>query len=68
MINYVIVLKNVWATITPYHLTITRNDLFKDNRFNPHMFCLLIVKSEFYKQRLIEVATSGNTKFFCWNK
>lgn len=64
MVYNILSFKNVWATITPHHLTITRNTLFKDNRFNPHMFCLPIVKTELDRQKLIEVATSGNPKFF----
>lgn len=54
---------NVGATITPHHLWLNRNDIFK-NGINPHYYCLPILKRQRDQKRLIEVATSGNPKFF----
>lgn len=63
-VDIVLKLKNVWATITPHHLSITHSDLFKDNRFQPHLYCSPIAKSEEDRMVLLRAATSGNPKFF----
>ena len=55
--------ENVAATITPHHLLMNRNDIFKGG-INPHHYCLPILKRETHRQALIEAATSGNPKFF----
>jgi len=51
------------ATITPHHLVINRNDLFKGG-IRPHLYCLPIAKRETSRQSLRRAATSGNEKFF----
>ena len=53
---------NVHATITPQHLILDRNDIFKGG-INPHHYCLPILKTE-DKIALIGAALSGNPKFF----
>jgi dihydroorotase len=60
----VLSLNNVWGTITPQHLTVTRADLFKDNKFNPYFYCMPVVKTASDREALIMAATSGNSKFF----
>lgn len=54
---------NIAATITPHHLLMNRNAIFKSG-INPHHYCLPILKREKHRQALIEAATSGNPKFF----
>ena len=51
------------ATITPHHLVLTRNDLFKGG-MNPYMYCLPIAKTWEDRAALREAAISGNTRFF----
>ena len=55
--------ENVAATITPHHLILNRNDLFKGG-IQPHHYCLPIVKREEHRLALLEAATSGSNKFF----
>jgi dihydroorotase len=54
---------NVHATITPQHLIMDRNDIFKGG-INPHHYCLPILKKHEDKKALQEAAFSGNPKFF----
>ena len=51
------------ATITPHHLVLTRNDLFKGG-MNPYMYCLPVAKTFDDRAALRDAATSGNEKFF----
>lgn len=53
----------VAATITPQHLWLNRNDLFKGG-IRPHHFCLPILKRDIHQHALQQAATSGNPKFF----
>ncbi len=53
----------VAATITPQHLHINRNAIFKGG-INPHQYCLPIAKREEHRLSLRQAATSGNAKFF----
>lgn len=53
----------VAATITPHHLTINRNDIFKGG-IRPHMYCLPVAKREQHRLALREAATSGEAQFF----
>ncbi len=55
--------RTVAATITPQHLLLNRNSIFKGG-IRPHYYCLPILKRETHRQALLEVATSGNPKFF----
>jgi dihydroorotase len=55
--------KNLVASITPHHLALNRNDLFVGG-IRPHNFCLPILKREHHRKKLVEVAISGNPKFF----
>ena len=54
---------NLHATITPHHLLLDRNDIFR-NGINPHLYCLPILKRSEDKCALIEAATSGESNFF----
>ena len=55
--------KNLAASITPHHLALNRNALFVGG-IRPHNYCLPILKKEIHRKTLLEVAVSGNSKFF----
>ncbi len=55
--------QNLVASITPHHLSLNRNAIFVGG-IRPHNYCLPILKREKHRRALIEVATSGNSKFF----
>lgn len=54
---------NVAATITPQHLLFNRNHMLVGG-IRPHFYCLPILKRQTHQQVLIDMATSGNPKFF----
>ena len=54
---------NIAATITPQHILLNRNDLFKGG-IRPHNYCLPILKAEDDRKAVLAAATSGNPKFF----
>lgn len=54
---------DVGATITPHHLTINRNALFRGG-IRPHMYCLPVAKREEHRLALRAAATSGDPRFF----
>ena len=54
---------NIAATITPHHLIINRNDIFKGG-IRPHYFCLPIAKRESHRLALIDIVASGHKRFF----
>ena len=53
----------VAATITPHHLMINRNAMFRGG-IRPHYYCLPVAKRERHRLALCEAATSGDPKFF----
>ena len=54
---------NLAATITPHHLHINRNALFRGG-LRPDFYCLPVAKRERHRQALRAAATSGNPSFF----
>ena len=54
---------DIHATITPHHLLLDRNDIFR-NGINPHLYCLPILKRNNDKLALVEAAISGKKNFF----
>jgi len=54
---------NLAATITPHHLLINRNAIFRGG-IRPHHYCLPIAKREHHRRALVEAAGSGETRFF----
>jgi dihydroorotase len=54
---------HVGATITPQHLLMNRNAIFAGG-LRPHAYCLPVLKRESHRQALVEVATSGDPRFF----
>ena len=53
----------IGATITPQHLLFNRNAIFTGG-IRPHFYCLPVLKREEHREALVEVATSGNPRFF----
>ena len=53
----------VAATITPQHLHLNRNALFKGG-LRPHAYCLPVVKREEHRLAVRRAAVSGTPKFF----
>jgi dihydroorotase len=53
----------VAATITPQHLTWSRNALLAGG-LRPHFYCLPILKREEHRRALVDAATSGEARFF----
>jgi len=51
------------ATITPQHLLYSRNALFEGG-LRSHWYCLPVLKRERHRQALMQVAISGNPRFF----
>ena len=54
---------NVAATITPQHLHLNRNALFRGG-LRPHAYCLPVVKREEHRLAVRKAAVSGSPKFF----
>jgi len=54
---------NVAATLTPHHLLLNRNAMFKGG-MQPHTYCLPVLKRETHRRALLEAAISGKRKFF----
>ena len=54
---------NLAATITPQHLHLNRNALFKGG-LRPHAYCLPVVKREEHRLAVRRAAVSGSPKFF----
>mgnify|MGYP001069333804 CR=1 FL=1 len=53
----------VAATITPQHLLLNRNAMLVGG-IRPHHYCLPVLKRESHREVLMEMAVSGNPKFF----
>jgi dihydroorotase len=53
----------IGATITPHHLHINRNAIFRGG-IRPHFYCLPVAKREEHRLALIKAATSGEACFF----
>ncbi|MCJ8191413.1 dihydroorotase [Sphingomicrobium aestuariivivum] len=51
------------ATVTPQHLQINRNAIFKGG-INPHAYCLPVAKREEHRLAVRKAATGGSGKFF----
>ena len=54
---------NIAATITPQHLHLNRNALFKGG-LRPHAYCLPVVKREEHRLAVRQAAVGGSPKFF----
>lgn len=54
---------NVAATVTPQHMIINRNDIFKGG-IRPHLYCLPVAKRERHRLAVRAAAVSGHPRFF----
>jgi dihydroorotase len=54
---------HVGATITPQHLSWSRNALLAGG-IRPHLFCMPVLKRETHRLSLIRAATGGSPKYF----
>jgi dihydroorotase len=54
---------NVGATITPQHLSWSRNALLVGG-MRPHFYCMPVLKRESHRRSLIGAATGGSPKYF----
>jgi dihydroorotase len=54
---------NIAATVTPQHLVINRNGMFRGG-LRPHLYCLPVAKRERHRLAVRRAATSGSPKFF----
>jgi dihydroorotase len=54
---------NVAATITPQHLSWSRNALLVGG-IRPHFFCMPVLKREKHRLALVRAATGGSPKYF----
>jgi len=54
---------NIAATITPQHLMLNRNALFKGG-LQPHNYCLPVLKRDIHQRKLLDIIASGSNKFF----
>ena len=53
----------VAATITPQHLLMNRNELFRGG-IRPHHYCLPVLKREIHRETLLAAVSTGSAKFF----
>ncbi|KAM7265878.1 hypothetical protein ACFE04_003561 [Oxalis oulophora] len=54
---------SVAATVTPQHLILNRNAIFKGG-LQPHYYCLPVLKREIHRQAIVSAVTSGSKRFF----
>ncbi|PAF45286.1 dihydroorotase [Helicobacter sp. 11S02629-2] len=53
--------KNIYATLTPHHISMTLDDVI-GGMLNPHHFCKPVLKTKADKDALLELALSANAK------
>ena len=63
-VDFVNVNKNIGGTITPHHMLLTKDDVFKNKEINPHHYCMPVVKNEEDLLSLRKAACFDNDKFF----
>ena len=63
-VDFVNVNKNICGTITPHHMLLTKDDVFKNEKINPHHYCMPVVKNEEDLLSLRKAACFDNDKFF----
>ena len=56
--------QNIAGTITPHHMLLTKDDVFKNEEINPHHYCMPVVKNEKDLIALRKAACFDNNKFF----
>ncbi len=63
-VDFVNTNNNIAGTITPHHMLLTKNDVFKNDKINPHHYCMPVVKNEKDLLSLRKAACFNNNKFF----
>ena len=63
-VDFVNANKNIGGTITPHHMLLTKDDVFKNEKINPHHYCMPVVKTEEDLLSLRNAACFDNDKFF----
>ena len=63
-VDFVNANKNIGGTITPHHMLLTKDDVFKNEKINPHNYCMPVVKNEEDLLSLRKAACFDNDKFF----
>ncbi len=63
-VNFVKSNNNIAGTITPHHMLLTKDDVFKKQQINPDHYCMPVVKTEKDLLSLRNAACFENTKFF----
>ncbi len=63
-VDFVNANKNIGGTITPHHMLLTKDDVFKNEKINPHHYCMPVVKNEEDLLSLRKAACFDNDKFF----
>lgn len=53
----------VAATVTPQHLLMNRNELFRGG-LRPHHYCLPVLKREIHREALLAAVATGSPRFF----
>ena len=56
--------KNIAGTITPHHMLLTKDDVFKNEEINPYHYCMPVVKNEKDLLALRKAACFNNNKYF----
>ncbi len=63
-VDFVKTNNKIAGTITPHHMLLTKDDVFKNNQINPHNYCMPVVKNESDLISLRNAACFDNSKFF----
>jgi dihydroorotase len=63
-VDFVKTNKNLNGTITPHHMLLTKDDVFKNEKINAHHYCMPVVKNEKDLLSLRKAACFDNNKFF----
>ena len=63
-VDFVKTNNNIAGTITPHHMLLTKDDVFKNEAINPHHYCMPVVKNEKDLLSLRKAACFNNDKFF----
>ncbi len=63
-VDFVKTNNNIAGTITPHHMLLTKNDVFKNDQINPNHYCMPVVKNESDLLSLRKAACFDNKNFF----
>ena len=63
-VDFVKTNNNIAGTITPHHMLLTKDDVFKNEQIYPHHYCMPVVKNEKDLLSLRKAACFDNNNFF----